>query len=478
MDWFGDILGEINTILYSYVLIILLVGAGLFFTFKTKFIQFRLIPEMFKLITEGATKDKAGKKGISSFQAFTISAASRIGTGNIAGVATAIALGGPGAVFWMWIIALIGGASALIESTLAQVYKVKDQQTGLFRGGPAYYMEQGLNKRWMGILFAVVITVTYGFIFNAVQANTISIAFEESFGANRIVIGLIMATLTGIIVFGGLKRIVSFTQVVVPVMAILYIITALVVVIMNLSELPGVFVLIIKSAFGLEEAFAGMLGAAIMNGIKRGLFSNEAGIGSAPNAAATASVSHPVKQGLIQALGVFIDTLLVCTATAAIVLLGGAYLQTDATSVNLTQASLVANLGDWAGSYLAIIVFMFAFSTVIGNYYYGESNIGFIKESKTGLFIFRIFVVLFVLFGSVAKVQIVWDLADLFMGIMAIINLIAILLLWKVAKPVINDYLNQRKQRKDPVFYSKNIQNLGDVECWKEDEEIEEKRKL
>lgn len=476
MDWFGNILGEVNTILYSYVLIILLVGTGIFLTFKTKFIQFRLIKEMFKLITEAAPTDKSGKKGISSFQAFTISAASRIGTGNIAGVATAIALGGPGAIFWMWMIALIGAASALIESTLAQVYKVKDNSTGLFRGGPAYYMEKGLNKRWMGILFAIVITITYGFIFNSVQANTISIAFEESFGANRLVVGLVLAALTGIIVFGGLKRIVSFTQVVVPVMAILYIIIALIVVFLNISEIPSVFLLIIKSAFGLEEAFAGMIGAAIMNGIKRGLFSNEAGIGSAPNAAATADVSHPVKQGLIQALGVFIDTLVVCTATAAIVLLGDAYLQSDATSVNLTQVSLVGNLGDWAGSFLAIIVFMFAFSTVIGNYYYGESNISFIKESKMGLLVFRIFVVLFVMFGSIAKVQIVWDLADLFMAFMAIINLIAILQLWKVAKPVVNDYLNQRKQGKDPVFYKKNVPNIGEVECWGEDEEIERKR--
>ncbi|MEK5183850.1 alanine/glycine:cation symporter family protein [Solibacillus sp. FSL W7-1324] len=475
MDWFGNILGEVNTLLYSYVLIVLLVGTGIFLTFKTKFIQFRLIKEMFKLITEAAPTDKSGKKGISSFQAFTISAASRIGTGNIAGVATAIALGGPGAIFWMWMIALIGAASALIESTLAQVYKVKDKSTGLFRGGPAYYMEKGLNKRWMGILFAIVITITYGFIFNSVQANTISIAFEESFGANRVVVGLILAALTGVIVFGGLKRIVSFTQIVVPVMAILYIVIALIVVFLNISEIPGVFLLIIKSAFGLEEAFAGMIGAAIMNGIKRGLFSNEAGIGSAPNAAATADVSHPVKQGLIQALGVFIDTLVVCTATAAIVLLGDAYLQSDATSVNLTQASLVNSLGDWAGSFLAIIVFMFAFSTVIGNYYYGESNISFIKESKTGLLVFRVFVVLFVMFGSIAKVQIVWDLADLFMAFMAIINLIAVLQLWKVAKPVVNDYLHQRKQGKNPVFYKKNVPNIGEVECWGEDEEVERK---
>ncbi|MGM9966542.1 MAG: alanine/glycine:cation symporter family protein [Rummeliibacillus sp.] len=471
MDWFDSVLNEVNTFLYSYLLIILLIGAGLFFTFKTKFIQFRLIPDMFKLLTEKAPKDKSGKRGISSFQAFTVSAASRIGTGNIAGVATAIAIGGPGAVFWMWIVALIGGASALVESTLAQVYKVKDHSTGMFRGGPAYYMEKGLNKRWMGVLFAIVITLTYGFVFNAVQANTITIAFKESFGTNRLLVGIILSVLTAVIVFGGLKRIVSVTQIIVPVMAIAYIVIALLVVLINFKELPNVIILIVKSAFGLQEAFAGMLGAAIMNGVKRGLFSNEAGMGSAPNAAATASVTHPVKQGLIQTLGVFIDTLLVCTSTAAIVLLSDAYLQTNAASVNLTQASLVGILGDWAGVFLAIAIFMFAFSTVIGNYYYGEINIGFIKESKTTLLIFRILVVAFVMFGSVSKVQVVWDLADLFMAIMALINLLAILLLWKVAKPVINNYLAQRKQGKDPVFYKKDVPNIGDVECWDDEEE-------
>ncbi|MFL0506692.1 alanine/glycine:cation symporter family protein [Ureibacillus sp. 179-F W5.1 NHS] len=469
MDWFGSLLGDVNNFLYSRLLIILLVGAGLFFTFKTKFIQFRLIPDMFKLLTEKSPKDKSGKKGVSSFQAFTISAASRIGTGNIAGVATAVALGGPGAVFWMWMIALIGGASALIESTLAQVYKVKDGS--MYRGGPAYYMEKGLKKRWMGVLFAIVITLTYGFVFNAVQANTITIAFEESFGTNRVVVGVILSALTAVIVFGGLKRIVSVTQIIVPVMAIAYIGIALLVVILNITELPNVFMLIFKSAFGLEEAFAGIIGAAVLQGVKRGLFSNEAGIGSAPNAAATADVSHPVKQGLIQTLGVFIDTLLVCTSTAAIVLLSDAYLKSDAASVNLTQVSLVSNLGDWAGIFLAIAVFLFAYSTVIGNYYYGETNIGFIKESKTFLQVFRVLVVGFVMFGSIAKVQVVWDLADLFMAIMAVINLIAILLLWKVAKPVINDYIVQRKNGKDPVFYKKNVPNIGDVECWGDEEE-------
>ena len=460
------LVGEINTFFYSKLLIYMLIGIGLFFTFKTGFVQFRLLPEMFRVITEKAPVRKDGKKGISSFQAFTVSAASRIGTGNVAGVATAIALGGPGAVFWMWCIALIGGASSFIESTLAQVYK-KPNGDGTYRGGPAYYMEKGLGKRWMGIIFAVAITLCFGFVFNAVQANTIAIAFNESFDINRTIIGLILAILTVVVIFGGLRRIVSVTQYLVPIMAIFYIILALVVVILNFSELPAVFSLIFRSAFGLEEVFGGLVGAAILNGIKRGLFSNEAGMGSVPNAAATADVSHPVKQGLIQTMGVFIDTLVICTATAMIVLLSDAYLNADAASINLTQASLQDHLGSWASVMLAITIFFFAFSSVIGNYYYGESNIEFIKDSKTALTIFRIIVIGFVFFGSIAKVQLVWDLADVFMGIMAFINLIAIAMLWKIAKKVLDNYEEQRKAGKNPVFYADDVEGIGEVECWK-----------
>ena len=464
-----NLVNGINEIFYSYLLIYMLIGAGLFFTFKTGFVQFRLLPEMFRIITEKAPNGKDGKKGISSFQAFTISAASRIGTGNVAGVATAIALGGPGAVFWMWCIALIGGASAFIESTLAQVYK-KPNGDGTFRGGPAYYIEKGLGKRWMGIVFAVAITLCFGFIFNAVQANTIAIAFNESFNINRIIIGIVLAILTAVIIFGGLRRIVTVTQYLVPIMAIFYIILALIVVVINFTELPAVFSLIFRSAFGLEEAFGGLVGAAVLNGIKRGLFSNEAGMGSVPNAAATADVSHPVKQGLIQTLGVFIDTLIICTATAMIVLLSDAYLTPGSASINLTQASLQDHLGSWASTMLAITIFFFAFSSVIGNYYYGESNIEFIKDSKITLNIFRILVVGFVFFGSIAKVQLVWDLADVFMGIMALINLIAILMLWKIAKKVLDNYLAQRKAGKDPVFYADDVEGIGEVVCWKREE--------
>ncbi|KKB42514.1 alanine/glycine:cation symporter family protein [Bacillus thermotolerans] len=454
----------LNDYLYTYVMVALLIILGLFFSFRTKFVQFRLLKEMFRVIFEKSTISAEGKKGISSFQAFTISAASRIGTGNLAGVATAIAAGGPGAVFWMWIIALIGAGSSFVESTLAQVYKVKDKDG--FRGGPAYYMERGLNKRWMGIIFAVTITFCFGLVFNAVQSNTISVAVNEGFAVPKPVIGIILAVLTALVIFGGLKRIAHVTQILVPVMAVIYLFVALFVLIINITEIPAMFMLIVKSAFGLEEALGGTLGAAVMNGIKRGLFSNEAGMGSAPNAAATAAVSHPAKQGLIQTLGVFVDTILVCSATAFIILLSGEYLREDSLSINLTQSALSVHLGEWAALFLAVAIFLFAFSSVIGNYYYGETNIEFIKESRTALFIYRLAVVAMVYFGSVAKISLVWNMADLFMAIMALINLIAIAMLYKVAVAVLKDYQKQRKAGKDPVFYADSIEGIGRTEHW------------
>lgn len=459
----------LNNWMYSYIMIAMLIVLGLFFTFRTGFVQFKMIPEMFRVIFEKSTISAEGKKGISSFQAFTISAASRIGTGNLAGVATAIALGGPGAVFWMWIIALIGAGSSFVESTLAQVYKVKDGD--VFRGGPAYYMEKGLNKRWMGIVFAVAITLSFGLVFNAVQSNTIAIAMNEGFGVSRYVTAVVLAILTGFIVFGGLKRIVHVTQILVPVMAVVYVLLAVVVLAMNITEIPAMFMLIVNSAFGLQEAAGGALGAALMNGIKRGLFSNEAGMGSAPNAAATAAVSHPVKQGLIQTLGVFIDTIVICSATAFIILLSGEYLRADAQSINLTQSALSVHIGDWAVIFLAVAIFMFAFSSVVGNYYYGETNIEFIKESKPALLVYRLAVMGMVFFGSIAKISLVWNMADLFMAIMAFINLIAIAMLSKIAVKVLADYRQQRKEGKEPVFYSESIDGIGEVECWERNRE-------
>ncbi|EPY2302142.1 alanine/glycine:cation symporter family protein [Clostridium sporogenes] len=475
MNFLENFISVLNNYLWSYILIALLIILGLFFSFKSKFVQIRYFKEMFRLLGEGASKSgrekHKGKKGVSSFQAFCISTASRVGTGNLAGVAIAIASGGPGAVFWMWIIALIGGASSFVESTLAQIYKVEDKHG--FRGGPAYYMEKALNKKWMGIIFSILITISYGLVFNSVQSNTISLAFEQAFGVNTLIIGLILAILTSLIIFGGVKRIAKVTEIIVPIMAITYVIVALFVILRNLGSIPSIFSLIIENAFGIKQVVGGGLGAAVLMGIKRGLFSNEAGMGSAPNAAATANVTHPAKQGLIQTLGVFTDTILICSATSFIVLISGSYLKSDLTGIQLTQTALSSQVGSWGNTFIAICIFLFAFSSVIGNYYYGETNIEFLKGSKTSLFLYRLCVIGMVLFGSIAKIQIVWDMADLFMGFMAIINLIAIAMLSKIAFAALKDYDGQKKQGIEPVFYADSIEGLNNIECWPTREESE-----
>ncbi|MCC5419106.1 alanine/glycine:cation symporter family protein, partial [Clostridium botulinum] len=470
-----NFISVLNNYLWSYILIALLIALGLFFSFKSKFVQIRYFKEMFRLLGEGASKsareEHKKKKGVSSFQAFCISTASRVGTGNLAGVAIAIASGGPGAVFWMWLIALIGGASSFVESTLAQIYKVEDEHG--FRGGPAYYMEKALNKKWMGIIFSILITISYGLVFNSVQANTISLAFEQAFGVNTLIIGLILAVLTSLIIFGGVQRIARATEIIVPIMAIAYVVVALFVILKNIGSIPTIFSLIIENAFGIKQVVGGSLGAAILMGIKRGLFSNEAGMGSAPNAAATANVTHPAKQGLIQTLGVFTDTILICSATSFIVLISGSYLKSDLTGIQLTQTALSSQVGSWGNTFIAICIFLFAFSSVIGNYYYGETNIEFLKGSKTSLFLYRLCVIGMVLFGCVAKIQIVWDMADLFMGFMAIINLIAISMLSKIAFAALKDYDRQKKQGIEPVFYADSIEGLSNIECWPTREEAE-----
>ncbi|MNO40603.1 Amino-acid carrier protein AlsT [compost metagenome] len=456
-----------NDFLWSKILVILLIACGLYFTVRSKFVQFGMFKEMFRVL-KGS--NERSKDSISSFQAFCISMAARVGTGNITGIAIAIAIGGPGAIFWMWVIAIIGSASGFIESTLAQVYKVKDK-TG-FRGGPAYYMEKGLNKRWMGAIFAVLITISFGLVFNAVQSNTVTVAFENSFGTNRAILGLVMAAAFALVIFGGVKRIARMSEYIVVVMAGIYIGAALIIMLINITELPAVIALIVKSAFGFEQVAGGSLGAVILQGVKRGLFSNEAGMGSAPNAAATATTSHPVKQGLMQALGVLTDTLLICSSTAFIILLSDAYKQPGLDGIKLTQAALSEHIGSWASGSLAIMIFLFAFSTLIGNYYYGETNIEFLNSNKKVLLFYRYSVLAMIIFGSVAKVQLVWDLADLFMGFMVIVNLIAILLLSKVAFAALQDYKRQKREGKDPVFYKDSIPGLENVDCWENSSEV------
>ncbi|PJK15814.1 sodium:alanine symporter family protein [Chryseomicrobium excrementi] len=463
MEWLNSFVDWANNYLWTYILIALLIGAGLYFSIRTKFVQFRLFGEMFRVITEKKETDT----GVSAFQAFTISTASRVGTGNITGVALAIGIGGPGAVFWMWLIAIIGMATAFVESTLAQVYKVRDGDE--FRGGPAYYMEKALGQRKIAIVFSVLLTLSFGFIFNSVQSNTIAVSVNDVFNIPTWVIGLALVVLTAVIIFGGVHRIVKVTQVIVPVMAVLYILIALFVVVTNLSELPAFFSLIFSHAFGLEEAVGGGVGAAIMQGVRRGLFSNEAGMGSVPNAAATANVSHPAKQGLVQSLGVFFDTIVICTATAFIILLSDFYKTATDDGIILTQNSLADHVGSWAPYFVAIAIIFFAFSSVIGNYYYGETNIELINAHRGWLQGYRVLVLAMVMFGALAKVQLVWNMADLFMGLMAVINIVVILLLGKLAAQVLDDYVAQRKRGLDPQFYAKNIAGLKNTECWEDD---------
>lgn len=469
MELLEKLIGDINNVLWSYVLIIVLIGLGLWFSIKTNFVQFRYFKEMFRVLVDKRTLNAKGKKGTSSFQAFAISAASRVGTGNLAGVASAVAVGGPGAIFWMWLIALLGAASGFVESTLAQVYKVPDRDQ--YRGGPAYYMEKGLKKRWMGILFAVIITFTYGLVFNSVQSNTISLAFKGQFDFSKGIMAFILVIITAMVIFGGLKSIANVSQIIVPVMAIFYILIAIYVLIINITEVPGMISLIFSNAFGIREVAGGGFGAAIMMGIKRGLFSNEAGMGSAPNAAATAEVSHPVKQGLIQALGVFFDTILICSATGFIIISAGRYEGSSANGIQLTQDAFAYHVGDWAGIFIAVAIFLFAYSSILGNYFYGEGNLGYIKDSRIGLFVYRLAVLAMVAFGALASFDFVWALADLTMAIMALINLYAIAKLFGIVKRVLHDYGEQRKAGKDPVFYRDILDDDSGIEYWSRDDQ-------
>lgn len=475
MELLTKTVDSLNTFMWSYVLIALLIGVGLYFTIRTNFVQFRYLKEMFRLLKPSGKKEK---DGVSSFQAFCISTASRVGTGNIAGVAMAVAAGGPGAVFWMWLIALIGGASSFIESTLAQIYKTKDTE-GNFLGGPAYYIEKGLGKRWLGAIFAVLTTVCFGFVFNAAQSNTTTLAFTNAFDKiTPTSMGIVLAILTAAVIFGGVKRIAKVSEVIVPIFATAYILIAVFVILINFQAIPGIFKLIFENAFGIQQFAAGGLGFTVMQGIKRGLFSNEAGMGSAPNAAATATVSHPVKQGLTQTLGVFTDTIVICTCTAFIVLISGNYAGTELTGIELTQSALSSQIGMFGTYFLAVCTFLFAFSSIVGNYYYGQANIEFITKSKVVLNSFRAFVVLTVLGGALASIDIVWAMADLFMALMAVINLIAILFLGKYAIAALNDYGVQLKAGKDPVFKASSIPGLENTEAWNDDaaenEDIEE----
>lgn len=451
--------------------VITLLGVGIFFTITTGLVQIRLFPRSMREMWFGRT---ASGSSLTPFQAFATGLASRVGVGNIGGVATAIALGGEGAVFWMWVTALIGMSSAFAESSLAQLFKVKDKD-GTTRGGPAYYITQGLKAPWLAICFAVALIFTFGFAFNAVQSNSIVEATRNAWDWKPEYVGMGLVALTAVIIFGGVKRIGQVSAKIVPMMALFYLIIAVIILGMNIEMIPDVISRIIRSAFNFESMAGGIFGAifskAMIMGIKRGLFSNEAGMGSAPNTAASADVQHPVSQGLIQMLGVFVDTIIVCTCTAVIILLsddlGGEHLK----SISLTQKALQYHVGEFGLHFLAFILLLFAFSSIIGNYAYAESNIRYIKNKPIMVLVFRLIVLFFVYFGAINSGNVVWNFADTVMAIMALINLVAIVLLSPIVWTLLKDYQHQVKEGKEPEFHIDRYPELSkrgiDVSLWK-----------
>ncbi|MGO2318355.1 MAG: alanine/glycine:cation symporter family protein [Vibrio toranzoniae] len=459
-----DLINLMNDLLWGSILVYLLVGVGIYFTIRLGFIQFRHFGHMFSVLRNSRKADSAG---ISSFQALCTSLAARVGTGNMAGVAVALTAGGPGAIFWMWLIAMLGMATSFAESTLAQLYKTRDND-GNYRGGPAYYMEKGLGMRWMGVLFSIFLIIAFGLVFNAVQANAIASAMNTAFDLERSYVGVGIVIISAFVIFGGIRKIARTAEIIVPIMALAYLLIAMYVMFANIEKLPEVLALIFKSAFGLQEAAAGGLGYAIaqamINGIKRGLFSNEAGMGSAPNAAASATPypPHPASQGYVQMLGVFMDTIVICSATVSIILMSGEYVpHGEVTGIELTQRALTAQVGEWGGIFVAVAIFFFAFTSIIANYSYAETNLIFLEHNnKKGLVLFRIVVLGMVMFGSLATLPTVWALADVSMGLMAIVNLVAIILLSGIVIKLAKDYNRQLDAGKVPTFDSNDFPEL------------------
>ena len=465
--WLNTSIVFVNYFVWSYILVGCLIVCALWFTWRTHFVQFRMVGEMVRLLGESTGTHDKGEKHVSSFQAFAVSIASRVGTGNLAGVASAIAIGGPGAVFWMWIIALLGAATAFIESTLAQLYKRRHADS--FIGGPAYYILHGMHCKWMAKLFAVLITLTFCMAYISIQSNTICGAMDKAFSIAPVWMGVVLAVLSLVIVFGGIQRIAKVSSILVPLMAVGYVLLALVIIIMNIQLIPSVFRLIIENAFGFEQIAGGGLGATMMNGIKRGLFSNEAGEGSAPNVAATASTTHPVKQGLIQSLGVFTDTLLVCSCTAFVIIISGLYVNSTDSGIKLTQIALESEVGTAGPIFIAIAIFFFAFSSIIGNYYYGEANVRFLTQKPSAILVLRVITGgVMVMFGAIASLDLVWSIGDFFMALITICNLIAILTLGKYAFRLLDNYRQQKCAGiKSPVFKRDMMPDIEkDIECW------------
>lgn len=458
----------VTDFLWSYVLVFVLVVIGLIFTIGSRFVQLRYFVEMFRVLGE-AFKHQKGQ--VSSFQALTLSVAGRVGAGNIAGVAVAITLGGPGAVFWMWMVGLIGMATSFFECSLAQAYKTRDPVTGTFRGGPMYYIERGLGSRALGMVFTILLLVTFGLAFVALQSFTASSSLEEAFGVPTHVTGIALTLIVAATIFGGVQRISRVTEIVVPLMAVLYIIVAGGVILFNIDQVPMVLTLIVKSAFGLEQAVGGGIGAAIMMGVRRGLFSNEAGLGSAPNVAAVAAVPHPVNQGIVQSFSVFIDTAIICTATAFIIMMAGMHELADVENgVVLTQLALADHVGPWGQTFVSVVLLLFVFSSILYNFYLGENATSWMTPGNPVTFVvFRVLMLALILWGSMQDLSTIFSFADLTMALLALVNLAALFLMLKVCFRLMRDYDDQSKAGLIPVFDPAKFADLEiDHDAWKD----------
>ena len=471
MEWLNNIIDITNTALYSYILIILLVGGGIYFFIRTKCAPITMIPEQIRCITE----KPAQKGGVSSLNALIVSTASRVGTGNIIGVSTAICLGGFGSIFWMWVIAIIGGASAFVESTLAQIYK-KRGKDGSF-GGPAYYIEAAFGIRWLAIVFSILLILTYGFGFNMLASYNLQSTFQPypfyDAAVTPWIIGAIFAILVGYCLFGGGKRVIKVTGILVPIMGIAYILVALLITLFNIPSLPGIFARIFTEAFDLQAIFAGFGGSAVMYGIKRGLFSNEAGVGSAPNASAAADVSHPAKQGLVQILSVFIDTLLVCSATAFMCMCSGIEPTAELKGAPYVQASMSAVLGSLGPIFITVAMILFAFTTMLGNLYYVNQAFSHILGREPGKKFNAVYYTvasLLILVGAVLSADLLWNIADITMGLMALINIPVIIYLGKYAFRALDDYISKKKNGKPMTFRASDINLPHSVDYWQDED--------
>ena len=466
----GEINDFLNNLIWGNILIFLLPALGIFFTISSRFVQFRYFFKMFHILRD-TDHDKEGH--ISSFQALMLSVAGRVGGGNIAGVAVAITLGGPGSVFWMWIIGLIGMSTSFFECSLAQLYKEKDgEDSCVYRGGPAYYVTKALGQRWLGIIISILLMFTFGFAFNATQSFIITTSFESSFSIPTWITGSVLTVIFGLAIFGGIKRITKFSEVIVPVMAVGYLLIAVVVIVLNIDKIPGLVSIIVTEAFNPSSAIGGGIGAVILQGAKRGMFSNEAGLGSAPNVAAVAYVAHPVQQGIVQSFSVFIDTIILCSCTAFIILLSGVYVPgvTGVEGVLLTQNALVEQVGPFGGYFVTIALFLFGFSSMLYNYYLAENSLNFFSKGNVTLFnIFRMLVISIIIWGSFQDLASIFSFADLTMGLLAVINMTVIAILYKPVLKLIKGYERQLKEGKKPVLRYEDYEEFNiDQNTWKE----------